>query len=513
MEYFCTSFCAEVLTAASLSTLVHHPESMMDGYGDSRGGNNAAFEESLLRMMMAEMSVAAEYDPGMMYDYESDGACSFDDTPVTFLRPDGDTEGKDVQWCLDNDFFEVEEGLWSGDWYYMRHPEERRFHEQRLKRTRDIRTRAEKRRARVRAGRTGADAMEAWREAAVVSALMGDISRQTGRSPSEVQQMLSERRHSGFSPYGTKKAQDATAASEEKPAEKSRARGDAADEVAAGAVDAQFQIERNGTNALEGQEMEALTSMSMQDISCQSRMQARTSSHEIQQMLLEEDFYGAHRGSPYGTHHGSSYGLNDGLNMTHPKERVKDKRHQKMHQKGSEEYEETRRKRLLEKIVCWADGDQGIVDRTRAAIRDGRGFRCKCPCCRSMFPTKECAQLHARHVSGRAHDRYRRKAGLPKPTGMMLEHGGSSRCACCQLTLRTEQLASFHLKNYPDKRHRDYRMENDMAQEWDLEDVRERYCCPVGCGKWYFSQVKVDAHIKTQSGKSHNRYRMENNID
>ncbi len=46
---------------------------------------------------------------------------SYDHTEVTFFRPDGDTETKDVQWCLDNGFFEVEKGLWSGKWYYEKH--------------------------------------------------------------------------------------------------------------------------------------------------------------------------------------------------------------------------------------------------------------------------------------------------------------------------------------------------------------------------------------------------------
>ena len=33
------------------------------------------------------------------------------------MRPDGDIESKTIAWCLDNDFFEVEPGLWSGPWY------------------------------------------------------------------------------------------------------------------------------------------------------------------------------------------------------------------------------------------------------------------------------------------------------------------------------------------------------------------------------------------------------------
>lgn len=71
----------------------------------------------------------------------------FDDTPVKFLRPDGDIEGKDVQWCLDNDFFQIQEGyngdcqLWSGPWYYRYHPEERPMHQQRIQKTEAIRRR------------------------------------------------------------------------------------------------------------------------------------------------------------------------------------------------------------------------------------------------------------------------------------------------------------------------------------------------------------------------------------
>jgi Ankyrin repeats (3 copies)/Zinc finger C-x8-C-x5-C-x3-H type (and similar) len=41
---------------------------------------------------------------------------------VNFYRPDGDTEGKDIGWCLGNGFYEIEHGLWSGDWYYRHHP-------------------------------------------------------------------------------------------------------------------------------------------------------------------------------------------------------------------------------------------------------------------------------------------------------------------------------------------------------------------------------------------------------
>ena len=58
-------------------------------------------------------------------------------SPVKFLRPDGDIE--DLQWCLDNDFFQIHEGynrdypLWSGPWYYRDRPEERPMHLQKTK--------------------------------------------------------------------------------------------------------------------------------------------------------------------------------------------------------------------------------------------------------------------------------------------------------------------------------------------------------------------------------------------
>ena len=48
-----------------------------------------------------------------------------DHTPVTFYRPDGDTESKDIQWCLDNGFFHIEGDLWSGNWYYRHFPDKK----------------------------------------------------------------------------------------------------------------------------------------------------------------------------------------------------------------------------------------------------------------------------------------------------------------------------------------------------------------------------------------------------
>lgn len=61
------------------------------------------------------------------YDYDDFGFGGYegqrrDMEVVSFYRPDGECEGKDIGWCLDNGFFEIEDGLWSGDWYYEHHP-------------------------------------------------------------------------------------------------------------------------------------------------------------------------------------------------------------------------------------------------------------------------------------------------------------------------------------------------------------------------------------------------------
>ena len=43
---------------------------------------------------------------------------------IRFIRPEGSEEGKDVGWCLDNGFVEIEDGVWSGHWHedYSCHP-------------------------------------------------------------------------------------------------------------------------------------------------------------------------------------------------------------------------------------------------------------------------------------------------------------------------------------------------------------------------------------------------------
>jgi hypothetical protein len=59
---------------------------------------------------------------------------------VTFYRPDGSDEGKDVGWCLDNDFHEIEPGLWSGDWYYRDFPNFKKEQEGRAEQKRKMRS-------------------------------------------------------------------------------------------------------------------------------------------------------------------------------------------------------------------------------------------------------------------------------------------------------------------------------------------------------------------------------------
>lgn len=51
------------------------------------------------------------------YSYDSD-----DSEHVTFYRPDGDTEGKDKDWCRSHGFYQIKPGLWSGDWYWTHFP-------------------------------------------------------------------------------------------------------------------------------------------------------------------------------------------------------------------------------------------------------------------------------------------------------------------------------------------------------------------------------------------------------
>lgn len=35
---------------------------------------------------------------------------------VTFVRPDGSIEGKDVAWCESNNFFQIDDNVWTGPW-------------------------------------------------------------------------------------------------------------------------------------------------------------------------------------------------------------------------------------------------------------------------------------------------------------------------------------------------------------------------------------------------------------
>jgi hypothetical protein len=64
--------------------------------------------------------------PTQIFEPSSLSSCSmYGQEDISFYRPDGSTERKSIQWCLDNDFYKIEEGLWSGDWYYKRFPEDK----------------------------------------------------------------------------------------------------------------------------------------------------------------------------------------------------------------------------------------------------------------------------------------------------------------------------------------------------------------------------------------------------
>ena len=76
-----------------------------------------------------------DYDPYDRMDWDSSYSYGYgygydgyeeEEEDITFFRPDGDTELKSKQWCRDNGFYEIEEGLWSGDWYWRHFPEEKR---------------------------------------------------------------------------------------------------------------------------------------------------------------------------------------------------------------------------------------------------------------------------------------------------------------------------------------------------------------------------------------------------
>ncbi|CAE7252063.1 bacA [Symbiodinium necroappetens] len=79
------------------------------------GKSLAIFERVNRRLGLSMESGSEDWEEGFsddLMDFDSD--C---EEEVIFLRPDGTTESKSVAWCLDNDFFEVEPGLWSGPWY------------------------------------------------------------------------------------------------------------------------------------------------------------------------------------------------------------------------------------------------------------------------------------------------------------------------------------------------------------------------------------------------------------
>jgi hypothetical protein len=55
-------------------------------------------------------------------DYKREGGYN----GCEFIRPCGNMEGKDVNWCLSNGFFMIKPGLWSGPWYFDQFPQARK---------------------------------------------------------------------------------------------------------------------------------------------------------------------------------------------------------------------------------------------------------------------------------------------------------------------------------------------------------------------------------------------------
>jgi len=113
------------------------------------------------------------------YDDDDDEEEWWDHRDITFLRPDLSEEGKSVQWCLDHDFFQVEEGYWSGDWYYKTHPEENILHQERLKCTHKIRKKIENRRSRMHEKRNCPIRKneKEMQDAALLNVLKDDLAR------------------------------------------------------------------------------------------------------------------------------------------------------------------------------------------------------------------------------------------------------------------------------------------------------------------------------------------------
>ena len=262
----------------------------------------------------------------------SDGDESWDATPVTFIRPDGSAETKDIQWCLDNNFFEVEERYWSGDWYYEFHPEEKPLHEQRMQRMKEIRQENKERRNRIMRQRNCPirAAIERHQDAAFTNVLIGEIASLQGIPEAEV--------------------------------------GPFVDGLLA-------------------------TNMSTAGISGRNANARNASANTNTNTVAGTGLYGYGCASPY--HNTSSpYSPNlraDGSNhlfstpsahafegqQAPPKKKKKKKRKKKKTHSSSSE--KVRQQENLENDVVRAEGDQDLVDRTREAFQESNTFPDKCP--------------------------------------------------------------------------------------------------------------------------------------
>jgi hypothetical protein len=108
---------------------------------------------------------------------------------VDFLRPDGDIEGKDVQWCLDNEFYHIEEDLWAGNWYFRDNPVINK--QLCVDNTQKIRNRNEKRGEYIKAKMDAESNAKQKQEDELNKILMRDLARYSGMSLDDPNLMVS----------------------------------------------------------------------------------------------------------------------------------------------------------------------------------------------------------------------------------------------------------------------------------------------------------------------------------
>lgn len=158
-------------------------ETMMASLGqDMKAEDREQFQKERRVELLADELIYKFKDKEFVYDEDEElvGDRYFDLSEVSFHRPDGNVEGKDVQWCLDNGFYQIEDRYWSGDWYFRDNPDldKQVYAEETMK----IRKRNEKRQEYVKAKSKARAKAEQYEEDELMKVLMGDMARMTGRS-------------------------------------------------------------------------------------------------------------------------------------------------------------------------------------------------------------------------------------------------------------------------------------------------------------------------------------------